>query len=274
MFKQTITPNPNIPAEEGMCLQYVRQTFNLPVRYGSATEAWNNSASKHTDRNFPAGVAHPVWYGLASNVNGHVVLRMADGSVYSTSDYNPNPVHHHPSLADLEAYYAKYGVPLTYRGWTEDVAGYTVIAPVTPTPEKDELDMANAQDLADAIFNKRFTNANGKGDVTLGQIVAWYDANRANDIDGIFAKQFNREGGQKGVTNLGSTVAWLDANLQKIVSAEAAQNAQISNLVSAIAAVAKGQPFDQAKLLAGIQASAAAGVKDAISSIDTTVTLK
>lgn len=46
--------------------------------------------------------------------------------------------------------------------------------------------------------------------------------------------------------------------------------AQIKGLVGAVAAMAKGEEFDEAKLLAGVQAAAAAGVKEAIDSIETT----
>lgn len=125
---QIITPNPRIPCRPGWCLQYVREAFGLPARYPTATAAWEASTSKHRDRNFPAGVAVPVWYGLHREPAGHVVLLMPDGSVYSTSDNSTTP-HHHPDLADLEAFYAGWGWPLTYRGWTEDVAGYPVMTP-------------------------------------------------------------------------------------------------------------------------------------------------
>lgn len=54
----------------------------------------------------------------------------------------------------------------------------------------------------------------------------------------------------------------------------AAQNAQISNLVGAVAALAKGEQFDEAKLLAGVTAAAEAGVKNAIESIETTVKIE
>lgn len=128
MSTQLITPNPDIAAEEGMCLQYVRQTFGLPARYASATEAWNNSPSQHTDRNYPQGVWFPVWWGLDKNVNGHVALVAPSGRVYSTSDLDPSPLHVHVSVADVEAYYAHYGMTLSYRGWTEDVAGTPVIS--------------------------------------------------------------------------------------------------------------------------------------------------
>jgi murein DD-endopeptidase MepM/ murein hydrolase activator NlpD len=51
----------------------------------------------------------------------------------------------------------------------------------------------------------------------------------------------------------------------------AAQNAQIVSLISALANVSKGEPFDEAKLLAGVQSAAESGVKNAIESITVTV---
>ncbi|UVK58419.1 endolysin [Arthrobacter phage GlobiWarming] len=127
-MKQLITPNPNIPCQPGWCLQYVRQAFGLEARYASATEAWEKSTTQHRDRNFPPGKWTPVWYGLDTTPLGHVVILAPDMSVYSTSDL-VNVPHHHPDLADLEAYYAYYGMNLTYRGWTEDVAGFPVMQP-------------------------------------------------------------------------------------------------------------------------------------------------
>jgi hypothetical protein len=52
------------------------------------------------------------------------------------------------------------------------------------------------------------------------------------------------------------------------------QNAQIAGLVGALKAVSGGQSFDEAKLLAGVKAAAAAGTAEAIQSIETTVTVK
>lgn len=126
-MKQTITPNPNIPCQPGWCLAYVNEAFGVPKRYGSATDAWNASATKHRDRRFPSGVWVPVWYGLDTTPLGHVVLLAPDGTVYSTSDLSNTP-YHHPSLAHLEWFYAYYGMNLTYRGWTEDVEDTRVLA--------------------------------------------------------------------------------------------------------------------------------------------------
>ena len=125
-YTQIVTPNPNIPCQPGWCLQYVRQAFGLPARHPTATAAWEASASKHRDRNFPAGVWHPVWFSLANEPAGHVALRAPNGKVYSTSDLGTVP-HEHLDLSDLMNYYARYDMTLTYLGWTEDVAGYPVI---------------------------------------------------------------------------------------------------------------------------------------------------
>jgi hypothetical protein len=88
----------------------------------------------------------------------------------------------------------------------------------------------------------------------------------------VFAKPYARQGpGMKGTTNLGATVAWLDANLTAITTAQASSNAQIKSLVGAVAALSKGEPFDEAKLLAGVEDAAAAGVATALDSLKVTV---
>jgi hypothetical protein len=131
-MQQLIRPNPNIWCQPGWCLAYVNEAFGVAKRYGTATAAWNNSGTQHRDRRFPSGVWLPVWYELANEPAGHVVLLAPDGSCYSTSDLSNTP-YHHPSLAHLEWFYAYYGMALTYRGWTEDVEGTPVIRPTIST---------------------------------------------------------------------------------------------------------------------------------------------
>jgi hypothetical protein len=248
---QIITPNPHIPAEEGMCLQYVRQTFGLPIRYGSATEAWNNSPSQHTGRDFPQGVDHPVWYGLASNANGHVVLRMSDGSVYSTSDLAPSPLHHHPSLADLEAYYAHYGVPLTYRGWTEDVAGFPVITTEgisyegSITPAEEDPFMANASeaqlerlvDAADRIMGvitdptARVLTTNDLDAIALAIL------KRECDLIDPTAKTQNVEPVKK--TTLAKRINWMPYNFEQARQDSAELSAKVDTLIELLTKAGK-----------------------------------
>lgn len=159
---QLITPNPDIPCTPGWCLAYVNEAYGVAKRYGTATAAWNNSPTQHPGRDVPAGVWTPVWYALANEPAGHVVLHAPDGTVYSTSDLTATP-HHHPDLADLERYYAYYGMPLTWRGWTEDVEGTPVIAPdgitaqgTTTTPLEDIMAISpdDLKAIADAVHTR------------------------------------------------------------------------------------------------------------------------
>jgi hypothetical protein len=151
-MRQLITPNPHIPCQPGWCLQYVRQAFNLPAAYPTATAAWEASSSKHRDRNFPNGVWVPVWFSLANEPAGHVALMAPDGSVYSTSDLGSVP-HQHLDLSDLMNYYARYGMTLTYLGWTEDVAGYPVMTSLT---------LASQGDITEGDFLMALTDAEQK----------------------------------------------------------------------------------------------------------------
>jgi hypothetical protein len=79
-----------------------------------------------------------------------------DGSVYSTSDLGSVP-HRHPNLSDFMNYYARYGMRLTYLGWTEDVAGYPVItnaglaAQGTITPQEDELSDVHVERIINEV---------------------------------------------------------------------------------------------------------------------------
>jgi hypothetical protein len=245
VFTQRITPNPNISCKPGWCLEYVRRTFGQPAvpGYGTATAGWNNSKTQHRDRNFPAGVAVPVWYALANEPAGHVVLRLPDGSVYSTSDLGTVP-HHHPDLADLERYYAKYGMTLTYRGWTEDIQGTPVITPVIITQKEwyeMALDAQTKKDINEAVWG-------GPG-IPLIQNIELGRGEWAGTLLGAMTDRIVRQ----QIKPLRETVA--------------AQNIQIEKLVGALAAVSTGQPFDQAKLLESI----ASAVKGAL---PTTVSFK
>jgi hypothetical protein len=168
---QLITPTPWIQCAPGWCLQYVRQTFGLPARYGTATEAWEKSDSKHLDMDFPPGVWLPLWFSLEHEPAGHVVLRAPDGSIYSTSSPTGTTPTHHPNLADLFVAYSRYN-PLTYLGWTEDVAGYPVVAgqgtittQSTPTQEDfmgGQIDAVQAESMVQETVNRVIAALNGR----------------------------------------------------------------------------------------------------------------
>jgi hypothetical protein len=267
-YTQKITPKPLAPkAEEGMCLQYVRQTFGLPVRYGSATEAWLNSPSQHRDRNYPQGVWFPVWWALDKNANGHVALVAPDGRVYSTSNLNPNPLKVHPNVADVEAYYARYGMKLTYRGWTEDVAGTPVITDFGLAAQgainQGGLTVADidsiTQQLAD-IQAKLAPISTDSGKVDLRQFIA--DGTRAAQKAADQTGPINVDGGQEGIRDF----------IAKGTRAAQASAAKLAGLEAALKAVvaAAGSPVD----LAAVTAAAEVGANKALSNLTATFTLE
>jgi len=211
MTAQLVTPNPNIWCRPGWCLQYVREAFGIhPGVQPTATAGWNASPTKHRDRNFPAGVWHPVWFSLRNVPAGHVALRAPWGAVYSTSDDSNTP-HCHPDLDDLIAYYNRYGQPITYLGWTEDIENVTVIdtgaasygydGEITPTIQEDELSAEDVSRILSAIENIAAPGESGKR--TAGPL---YDL--AQNVQAINTALLP---GEAGVRHAGAVYAALDA---------------------------------------------------------------
>jgi len=105
-------------------------------------------------------------------------------------------------------------------------------------------------------------------------------------VTAVLRKEFDRNGrltneiwvhqnpARKGTDMRGYMVSTYEATVEKAAALEA----QVTGLVGALAAVNKGEPFDEAKLLEGVartaHEAAARGVADAIKSIETTVTLE
>jgi hypothetical protein len=249
-MKQLITPTAWIPATGGWCLQYVRQAYGLEARYDSATEAWEKSTTKHRDRNFPEGMWTPVWYGIDIEPLGHVVLRAPDGTVYSTSDYSGWP-RIHKDLADLEAFYAYYGMNLQYRGWTEDVAGFPVMEPTITaqgtitTPKGLFVTLTPAQEQLVVERNKKYI------DSPISQV-----------DEKVWATAIKRGGKEISA-------------LQELADCKTlllTQQATLAGLLKAIEqlSAAQGTPVD----LAAVTAAAEAGAANALAELDATVTFR
>jgi hypothetical protein len=113
------------------------------------------------------------------------------------------------------------------------------IDPQGTTTPKDGFDMAEVKDVVDAIFKRKLT-----------------------------------KGGLGGTITLEAATQWSDYNFGQLSKQIAASDAKVTALIGAVNAVAKGEKFDEAKLLASIEAASERGVKAAIDSIDTTVNLK
>lgn len=123
-YRQIITPNVNVSAELGMCLNYVQRAFGVGWSGSYALDAWNrNSQFNHQDRNMPAGVYILVFFtGFWNGFNyGHVVV-YKDGICYS-SPYTYKSTH--DQLGNIETVEKIYG--MKFLGWSEGLAGSRII---------------------------------------------------------------------------------------------------------------------------------------------------
>src|SRR5580658_10306481 len=104
----------------GMCLQVVREWFNVPASAPTAIAAWE-AASPQFQHNFyypPAGV--PVFYSGGSQGAGHVAMSIGYGMIRSTDQTGPGQV----STVSISQITKAWG--LTYLGWTETLNGVRV----------------------------------------------------------------------------------------------------------------------------------------------------
>lgn len=102
--------------QSGLCLQFVRQCFDVPSYYYSAIDAWNASPTKHPgDRNPPPAV--PLYF-LTPSVYEHVVFCVSTTEIIST--FNAD-IRRFSGIADIERQFSG-----SYLGWTEDINRVTV----------------------------------------------------------------------------------------------------------------------------------------------------
>lgn len=145
-YQQVVTPNIDVSAVLGECLNYVQRAYGLKWTGYYALDGWNKNKSNHQDRNIPCGVYVPIWFdGYWTGVRyGHVVI-YKDGVCYSSpwSAVSAAAGRHDTlgSIADVERIYR-----MSYLGWSEDMNGQYVIK------GKEEKAMVPTVDLLNALF--------------------------------------------------------------------------------------------------------------------------
>ena len=117
--------------DDGLCLQFTRQDFDVPSLYYSAIDAWNANQHRHEgDRNPPPAV--PIWFWSPSPYR-HVCFHLAANYIVST--YN-DEIRIYGTLEDVEN---AFGGP--YMGWSESINDVYVFEDVhAPTnPQEDDM---------------------------------------------------------------------------------------------------------------------------------------
>lgn len=132
-YKQLKHPNVAVSTKAiGWCLWWVQEAFKTPHVFPRAIDEWNANTFNHVGQP-PRGVFVPVFFTMKGVPAGHVAIAAPDGSIYSTSSpHSLTPVHHQ-NLQDILRY---YGGQLSYLGWSEDIGGVRVVAPVPPVVQQ------------------------------------------------------------------------------------------------------------------------------------------
>lgn len=128
-MKPLVKLNLNAIGQIGWCLAYGENLFRTPHLYNTAWEAWTKTRFKHTDPHMPNAPV-PVWFSYFSGgVNyGHVV-GWVPGKGFFSSPWQRGTTH--AVLGTIAQIERIYGVK--YVGWSEDIAGVRVAAPI-PKP--------------------------------------------------------------------------------------------------------------------------------------------
>lgn len=109
----------------GLCLQFVRNCYDIDAHYPDATSAWANANGRHKTSNansIPAGV--PVWFNTGKH--GHIVISLGGGKCISTDIKR----HGKADVVNISTITNAWG-PLL--GWAETLNGVRVYKmPSTP----------------------------------------------------------------------------------------------------------------------------------------------
>ena len=168
-YKQLVTPNIDISATAGMCLQYVDNALSAVDRTHTAQIAHNTAQDKGWVR---ANQSYPrnVWFVMFWSIDngdyaglGHVALAYVDSS--GSMQIHDSEVHRgarlpYTSLAELAGWFGSVGTQMTYLGWSIGVDGVKLI--------EEEEEVKTAQVAPELKGNKKMTyifnvvDANGK----------------------------------------------------------------------------------------------------------------
>lgn len=230
-YEQKVTPNLNTQGQVGLCLKFIEDEFQTPHNptgraNDCATDEWNASVYKHTDQNFPAGVAVPIWFSYSATIDGiyknwgHVATRLPDGSFYCSPYQNGMPSAH---FTDFNIFKQKYKAD--FVGWSEDLAGVRIVEEIN-MPTIATADIVDS--LAHAYLNDGLSNNIGLnyyvGQPVENVIAAFNVADeRASYLKSIEDLQTTITADQKTIANLNAQL-----NTASTTVTAAVKTAQVS----------------------------------------------
>lgn len=145
-----MTPDVNVPAKSGWCLEYVDDGVNAPNRQPNATASWEyakRTGVAHPNEEPPNNVWVPVYYSIDSGKYaglGHVAWFYSDGKITKIYDSEYGSGRRNRPYADGAELFQFMGYKMSYLGWSEAVDGLRVVKPKPqekPQNNKEEVDL-------------------------------------------------------------------------------------------------------------------------------------
>ena len=141
-WKQTVSPNINVPGYSGGCLAYVDDGVNPPQRQPTAQVSWQYAVDTkvaHPGQEPPTGVWVPVYYSINNGPwagYGHVAWFYSDGNntvIYDSEFGCGARSGPYSGGVDLFNY---MGWQMSYLGWSEAVDGLRIVENVSSSNSK------------------------------------------------------------------------------------------------------------------------------------------
>ena len=162
-YKQIVTPNINISARAGMCLEYVDNAVNAPKRTATAQIAYetaNRNGCVSANTEYPENVWFVLFLSIDNNDYaglGHVALAYVDSG--GNMQIHDSEVHRgarrpYTSLAELTGWFGSVGTQMTYLGWSIGVDGVKLIEEEVKTTDEEA---KVAQVVPELKGNKKMT---------------------------------------------------------------------------------------------------------------------
>ena len=142
-YRQLITPNIDIGAKAGWCLQYVDDALGAAQGNRSKTaqiayEMAKENGMVKADQNYPRNVWFIMFWSIDNGEyagQGHVALAFVDD--YGNMQIHDSEVHRgarqpYTSLSELSSWFGSVGTRLTFLGWSLGVDGRQIIEDYTP----------------------------------------------------------------------------------------------------------------------------------------------
>ena len=140
-LRQTVSPNYNIGATRGWCLQYVDNAINAPNRTYSAQTAYESAKAKgwvRANTDMPRGLWSILFWSIDNGEYaglGHIALVYVNNQGQMTihdSEVHAGARQPYGSLQELANWFGSAGIRLTFLGWSIGVDGRQIIENYTP----------------------------------------------------------------------------------------------------------------------------------------------